>query len=146
MACNFLNSNLISLRCLFSSRWEACCWGKGDSFSPPTLQVSIFVWNLKLACVPSHLRVSAQTRNFILYYTEPTCQCRRLKRHGFNPWVGKMPWSRKWQPTPVFWPGESMDKVPSRLGNRSCGYLQWKIIDHRRNKSIEVLMQHMGVC
>ena len=35
---------------------------------------------------------------------------------------------------------------PSRLGNRSCGYLQWKIIDHRRNRSIEVLMQHMGVC
>ena len=77
---------------------------------------------------------------------EPTCQCRRLKRPGFDPWVGKMPWSRKWQPTPVFWPGESMDKVPSRLGNRPCGYLQWKIIDHRRNKSIEVLMQHMGVC
>jgi len=26
-----------------------------------------------------------------------TCQCRR---HGFNPWVGKSPWRRKWQPTP----------------------------------------------
>ena len=77
---------------------------------------------------------------------EPTFQCRRLRRHGLDPWVGKMPWSRKWQPTPVFWPGESMDKVPSRLGNRSCGYLQWKIIDHRRNRSIEVLIQHMGVC
>ena len=24
----------------------------------------------------------------------------------FNPWVGKMPWSRKWQPTPVFLPGK----------------------------------------
>ena len=24
------------------------------------------------------------------------------KRHGFNPWVGKIPWKRKWQPTPVF--------------------------------------------
>ena len=23
------------------------------------------------------------------------------------PWVGKIPWRRKWQPTPVFWPGES---------------------------------------
>ena len=27
---------------------------------------------------------------------EPVCQCRRHKRCGFNPWVGKMPWSRKW--------------------------------------------------
>ena len=31
-------------------------------------------------------------------------QCRRL---GFDSWVGKIPWRRKWQPTPVFLPGES---------------------------------------
>ena len=28
-------------------------------------------------------------------------------RCWFNPWVGKIPWSRKWQPSPVFFPGES---------------------------------------
>ena len=38
---------------------------------------------------------------------EPTCQCRRHKRHRFDPWVRKMPWRRKWQPTPVFLPEES---------------------------------------
>ena len=38
---------------------------------------------------------------------ESTCQCRRRKRLGFSPWVGKIPWRRKWQPTPVFLPGES---------------------------------------
>ena len=27
---------------------------------------------------------------------------------GFNPWVGKIPWRRKWQPTVVFLPGESL--------------------------------------
>ena len=26
---------------------------------------------------------------------------------GFDPWVGKIPWKRKWQPTPVFLPGKS---------------------------------------
>ena len=26
---------------------------------------------------------------------------------GSDPWVGKIPWRRKWQPTPVFLPGES---------------------------------------
>ena len=26
---------------------------------------------------------------------EPACQCRRHKRHGFSPWVGKIPWRRK---------------------------------------------------
>ena len=30
---------------------------------------------------------------------EPTCQCRRQKRHKFDPWVRK-------KPTPVFLPGE----------------------------------------
>ena len=38
---------------------------------------------------------------------EPACQHRRRKRRGFNPWVGKIPWRRAWQPTPVFLPGES---------------------------------------
>ena len=30
---------------------------------------------------------------------ESTCQRRR---HGFDPWIRKIPWGRKWQPTPVF--------------------------------------------
>ena len=34
------------------------------------------------------------------------CQCRRCKRCRFHPWVGRLPWSRKWQPTSVFLPGE----------------------------------------
>ena len=37
---------------------------------------------------------------------EPTCQCRRRKKHGFDPWVRKIPWRRAWQPTPAFMPGE----------------------------------------
>ena len=27
-------------------------------------------------------------------------------RPGFDPWAGKIPWRRTWQPSPVFWPGE----------------------------------------
>ena len=34
---------------------------------------------------------------------ESTCQC---KDGRFDPWVGKIPWRREWQPTPVFLPGE----------------------------------------
>ena len=37
---------------------------------------------------------------------EPGCQCRRRRRHGFHPWVGRIPWRRAWQPTAVFLPGE----------------------------------------
>ena len=47
---------------------------------------------------------------------ESACQCRR---HGFDPWVGKILWKRKWQPTPVFLLGKSH-------GWRSlAGYSPW---------------------
>ena len=38
---------------------------------------------------------------------KPTCQCRRHKRCGFDPWVVQIPWRRRWQPTPGFLPGKS---------------------------------------
>ena len=37
---------------------------------------------------------------------ESACQCRRLKRCRLGHLVGKIPWSWKWQPTPVFLPGK----------------------------------------
>ena len=50
---------------------------------------------------------------------EPVCQCRRYKRQGFDPWVGTIPWKRKWQPIAVFLPRESR-------GQRSpVGYSPW---------------------
>ena len=48
-------------------------------------------------------------------------KCRRSKRHGFDSWVGKIPWSRKWQLI-IFFPGEFH-------GQRSMvGYSPW---DHK---------------
>ena len=38
---------------------------------------------------------------------QPTCQCKRLKRCGFGPWVGKIPLEEEMEPTAVFLPGES---------------------------------------
>ena len=35
---------------------------------------------------------------------ESACKCRRCR---FNPWVRKIPWKRRWQPTLVFLPGKS---------------------------------------
>ena len=59
---------------------------------------------------------------------EPGCQCRRRKRHAFDPWVGKIIWNGAWQPTPIFLPGESQ-------GQRSLvGYGPW---DHRESDMTE---------
>ena len=47
------------------------------------------------------------------------CQCRRCQRCGLDPWVRKIPWNRKWQPTPVILPGKFH-------GQRSLvGYCLW---------------------
>ena len=50
---------------------------------------------------------------------EPTCQCRRHRRLGFDPWVQKISWRGTWQLSPVFLPGKSH-------GQRSlAGYSPW---------------------
>ena len=51
---------------------------------------------------------------------ESACQSRRQKRCRFDPWVGKIPWRRSWQPIPVFLPGESHGQR-SLLGYKSIG-------------------------
>ena len=49
-------------------------------------------------------------------YRESACQCRKHRRQRFDPCVRKIPWSRKWQPTPGFLPGEySWTEEPGRL-------------------------------
>ena len=46
---------------------------------------------------------------------ESSYQCKRCRRHGFSPWVGKIPWRRVWQPTPLFLPGDSWTEEPGGL-------------------------------
>ena len=65
---------------------------------------------------------------------ESTYQCRR---RGFDPWVGKMPWRRKWQPTPVFLPGKSH-------GQRSTvGYSPQCCKKLQLNSSITIRLQNI---
>jgi len=42
-----------------------------------------------------------------------------VKRRGFDPWVEKIPWKRACQPTPMFFPGESLGQ------RRLAGYSPW---------------------
>ena len=58
------------------------------------------------------------------------------KRHGFDPWVGKIPWSRKWQPAPVFLP-EEFHGQRSLVACNPWGckdtteHTQWRSLVHR---------------
>ena len=75
--------------------FNRCCYGPESTYCPITL---------------SRTYLNGPQRGFEIPRwhsgNEFACQCRRCKRHGFNPWVGKISWSRKWQPTPVFLPGK----------------------------------------
>ena len=62
---------------------------------------------------------------------ESACQCRRC---GFNPWVRKMPWRKKWQPTPVFLP-----RKPHGEKNLA-GYSPW---DHKESDTTYQLSTHL---
>ena len=63
-----------------------------------------------LSFLPSHIHTVIISRESIFLGgtsgKEPACQCRRFKRHGFDPWVGMIPWRRAWQPTSAFLPGK----------------------------------------
>ena len=62
--------------------------------------------------------------------------CLWCRRPGFDPWVGKIPWRRKWQPTPVLLPGKSH-------GQRSLvGYSPW---GHEESDTTEWLHFHFSL-
>ena len=73
-----------------------------------TLSASLFIFLWKSKGLPWWLRG-----------TESTRQCRT---RGFDPWVQKIPWRRKWQPTPVFLPMKSdgLPEEPGGLQSRGC--------------------------
>ena len=52
---------------------------------------------------------------------ESPCKAGDTGRYGFNPWLRKMSWKRKWQPTSVFLPGKSMDKRDWQAYSPWCG-------------------------
>ena len=64
---------------------------------------------------------------------EPTYKCRTCKRFRFNPWVGKIRWNRKWQPTPLF-------LLVKSSGQRSLvGYSPW---GRKESDTIELTHTH----
>ena len=58
--------------------------------------------------------------------------CLQRRRPRFDFWIRKIPWRRKWQLTPVFWPGKSH-------GQRSLvGYSPWGCKRVRHDWPIEL--------
>ena len=71
---------------------------------------------------------------------ELACQCGRDKRHRFNPWVEKTPWTRKWQPTSVFLPGES-HKQRTLAGYSPWGRKEPDTTEHTRGPTGKIFLE-----
>ena len=91
-------------------------------------------------CIPSLPMLSLVNLNQLFPFSDfpggsdgKASACNAGDRPGFDPWVGKIPWRRKWQPTPVFLPGESH-------GRRSLvGYSPW---GHKESDTTRRLHSH----
>ena len=85
------------------SKWQLRPYSSSGSMPGVILDSSL---SLPLA----DLSVNPGASMPIVYPAQPhltTLVCLQCRRPGFDPWFGKIPWRRKWQPTPVFLPGES---------------------------------------
>ena len=65
---------------------------------------------------------------------KPRCHYRRCKKHGFDPWVGKIPWSRKWQASHILaweipWTEEPGGYSP--LGHKESYMNNWLILNSK---------------
>ena len=83
---------------------------------------------------------------------ESTCQCRKHRRLRLDPWVGKMPWRRKWQLTPVFLAGKSHGQKSlvgySPWGCKTVGLCWYSIIihgDHSVLKPLRSVIQNLAI-
>ena len=64
------------------------------------------LWGTQLFSLQGYKGVFWKGLNWLLRWhsgKEPACRCRKW---GLDPCVNKIPWSRRWQPTPVFMPGK----------------------------------------
>ena len=62
---------------------------------------------------------------------EPSCQCKRNKRHGVDPWVGKSPWRRVWYSSILAWriPWTEKPGGLQSVGSQRVGH-DWSDLAH----------------
>ena len=69
----------------------------------------------------------------------------RCKRHSFSPWIGKIPWSRKWQLAPVFLPGKFHGQS-GLVSYSPRGHKESDTTEHKTRKSYsEVRMDKLPI-
>ena len=91
----------------------------------------LFLQSRSYASFPVHLKFCPLLQGLPRWLSgeESACQRKRRKRWGFIPWVGKIPWGRKWQPARVFLPGE-VHRQRSLAGYSPWGHKELDVTEH----------------
>ena len=95
----YVHMHLLGLR-----RWHSSVFLPGESQGRRSL-VGCRLWGRTESDTTE--ATQQQQQRVVLVVKNPPASAGRCNRHGFDAWVRKIPWRRKWQPTPVFLPGES---------------------------------------
>ena len=83
-------------------------WPKPSSFFFFLILIFYFFLNFKI--FNSNMRSQTSMLQIMISLVAQWLRiCLQCKRPGFSPWVGKIPWRRKWQPTPVFLSGKFLE-------------------------------------
>ena len=85
--------------------WQLHFWNESMYFKFSVFNCSKILHNVKYHTV---LLFSYRPELSIILYCY--FQFRRYNRSGFDPWGERIPWRKRWQSTPVFWPGKPMDR------------------------------------
>ena len=105
--------------------WLRRCWGLHESLTDAKNQCHSFALfqevprppgktlnSVEAAMILEKNLLDLHARDLPRWHSvkESSCQWSRHRSLRLDPWVGKILWSRKWQPTPIFLLGNSMDR------------------------------------
>ena len=91
------NGNPLQYSCLENPKNGGAWWATVHGVAKSRTRLSDFTFTFTVA-----LRASPMTQ-----WVKNCLQCRTHRRPELDPWVGEVPWRRRWQLAPVFLPGES---------------------------------------
>ena len=69
--------------------------------------VELLFWNRYSLGQTASVCLGLRQTVWLSWWLRWSSVCLQCGRPGFDPWVGKIPWRRIWQPTPAFLPGKS---------------------------------------
>ena len=128
--CKYLSHYFLSVFCIYSSLRN-----KSGQLSVAQMKMAILIqisipenacfsdWFLKVIATSASGKV-------------PIWQCRRYKRHRFEPWIGMIPWNRKWQ---LQYSCLEHSRQKNMAGYSPWGYKESDLTEHAQNPKMDFL-------